>query len=49
MAQRNNADQTDPSYFDPVDSKNMLLQNVKRPHSITTPVATAEKRSFKLL
>jgi hypothetical protein len=39
MAHRNNVTQTDPTHFDPVGSKNMLLQNVKRPHSITTAVA----------
>jgi len=49
MAQRNNATQTDTIYFDPVDSKNMLLQNVKRLYSITTPVAIDDKYSYKLL
>jgi len=45
MAQRNNVTQTDPTHFDPVDSKNILLQNVKRLHSITTSVAIADKHS----
>jgi len=49
MAQRNNATQTDPTYFDPADSKNMLLQDVIRLHNITTPVAIADKHSYKLL
>jgi len=49
MAQRNNVTQTNPTYFDPVDAKNMLLQNVKRLHSITALVATADKHSYKLL
>jgi len=49
MAQRNNATQTDTIYFDPVDLKKMLLQNVKRLHSITTPVAIDDNHSYKLL
>jgi len=49
MAQRNNATQTDPTYFDPADSKNVLLHNVKRLRSTATSVATADKHSYKLL